>query len=457
MRWVRFRMENNRLDDADENNPLIPNDGEVAGEQEWEFRTICLYLLETHFYLFLFFLCIFAMLQLFDASNQANYDADTLLYFTDIHIDHEYVYRKSSNTHCHNIEQGDHVKDFKFGQYGCDTTVELLDSFYEYLQTSLKTPKLIIFGGDLSCTWTENRTLETVRDNWRSFTTRIKEIFPNVPFIFSLGNGEFVPNYGSLETDQENYENIYDVVKYLLNEEQAATFRKGGYYYYDLNHTDLRFVLLNTAIYSQRRENSTILDPYDQFTWLREVLNTTKKVAVVFHIQTGVSFKVFDNMWYPQYIEQLSEIFKERNPDYLLGAHNHIDILMPLFNTENLNLMALSHPAISPQHDNNPAFRVYTFSSKSINDYIQYHFDIKSNPLIAEWVKEYRFSDSYKTRNLTHDTLSYVAKRQQSSSKERWEFFKHVRTGNFPDNSFYICIAYAKTKEQFNDCLEQFP
>ena len=94
-------MENNRLDDDDANNPLIPNEDADGGREDWDFCAVYTYLLKTHVYLFLFFLCVFAMIQLFDVSNQIRYDGDTFLFFTDVHIDHEYVYRKSSKTHCH--------------------------------------------------------------------------------------------------------------------------------------------------------------------------------------------------------------------------------------------------------------------------------------------------------------------------------------------------------------------
>ena len=452
-------MQNNNFDDdADENNPLIQNNNDLDGEQECDFCTVFMYLLETHLYIFVFVFCIVGIIRLFDVTNNMRLDGDLILYFTDVHIDPNYVYRKSAEKeYCHKIEQGEHIKDFKYGQYGCDSPVELVDSFYEYLQTSIIPPKLIIFGGDLSCTIFGNNTLEIVKNNWKSMMDKLEEIYPDAEFIFTMGNGEYVPNYGSFETDSASFANIYSVVSKHLNEEQSKTFLKGGYYYYDTNKTNYRFIMLNSILYSHRRENSTIEDPYDQFKWLSEVMNTDKKIVIVLHIQTGVSYATYDNSWYPQYIQQITKIFAKRKPDYILGAHNHIDLLMPLFTDEKLNLITMSNPSISPQHDNNPAFRTYTFNDVGIRDYTQYYFDIQNNPLIPEWEKEYRFYDLYKQRNLSHESLREVLQYQQSTSKGRWQLYRHVRTGNFPHNSFYKCIGFSQNKQEFLECINEHP
>lgn len=377
------------------------------------------------------------------------------IFFNDIHIDHEYVYTKSRKDKCHK-ESVPNGPKFKYGQYGCECSPELKESFYENLKKIAPNPKFIVFGGDSSYTYTWNHSYKYVREDINNITQTLRKLYPKAHFILNLGNSEYDPNYGTIETDPDSFKNISNLLGDYLSSEQRQTFEKGGYYYFDFPDQNLRVISLNSVIYSQRRNLSSEKDLYGQLEWLENVMKTKYKKAVVLHIQPGVGYAQQRTSWHPEYIEKISKVFKKYQPDYLLGSHTHLDLFVPFYNMDNLNLYLLSNPALSPKHDNNPSFRLY-YMNNGITDYEQYYADIKDNPEELKWELEYRFTAEYNQRDLSQDSIRSAVKLITSTSKGMWTFLQHVYSRAYQNNAFYDCMFRSFTENSFRECIATKP
>ncbi|EAX85730.1 Ser/Thr protein phosphatase, putative [Trichomonas vaginalis G3] len=395
------------------------------------------------------FVIIFVLLHYF-----LNPSDNYFIYFNDIHIDHEYVYTKSRQKNCHeNINPNG--LNFTFGQYGCEAPHELVESFFENLKNIAPKPKFIVFGGDSTYTWTYNHTYKTIQEDLSRITTNLKNLYPKVPFILNLGNAEYDPNYGGYNSDIETFMNTSKILGSYLTDQQRETFEKGGYYYYDYPKANLRVISLNSVIYSKRR-NLTESDLYGQISWLKNIMNTEYKTLILFHIQPGVNYAEKKNSWYDYHINQISQVFEEKQPDYLLGAHVHLDMLMPFFNSKNLEIIALSNPAVSPKHDNNPSFRLY-YMNKGLSDYKQFYADIKDNPSFLNWELEYQFTKLYEQSDLSQKSLKSAVKWISTTSKGMWTFLEHVYSRGFANNAFYQCMLGSADIDHYNSCVSSKP
>ena len=74
-------------------------------------------------------------------------------------------------------------------------------------------------------------TIEVVRDVVGWGINELKARFPGVPILISLGNNDFYLNYGTKETDHEDFASIGGLLREFMDDTQYASFLKGGYYY----------------------------------------------------------------------------------------------------------------------------------------------------------------------------------------------------------------------------------
>lgn len=173
---------------------------------------------------------------------------------------------------------------------------------------------------------------------------------------------------------------------------------KKGYYTAQL--TDgLRLIALNTVIYSRHFKNvdgGNQLDyGNDQMSWLGQALDSAKaagdKVYIAIHIPPGkdaygVTHNGYTDNWtfsLPTSTNPWNDNFLEVIAGYqptitgILYGHTHIDELRRLYDTSGNNIteVAISCPGVTPQHDNNPGFKVVTYdeSSKELLDFVTYH------------------------------------------------------------------------------------
>ena len=372
-----------------------------------------------------------------------------VLYLTDIHLDPNYQETGSLHTYCRNINETSSRK-FKYGRYGCSTPPILLESLYKYLPSIAPRPKLIIFGGDFYTS--ENNDQESILSSLKGFKAKMKEMYPETPILFTLGNREYANNYGKLEDDQLTFKKIYEIF-YEDISNSSESFLESGSYYIDFKKYKTRFISFNTPIYSKARgniSNGQNIDLYNQFRTLERMLDTHLKTVLVMHVQPGISFVGKPNAWHSQYIQQLGKVFSKNQPTYILTSHLHNDNIMPVFGT---SLIALCNPSVSPRLGNNPSFRLYYIDKHSLYDYSQFSADIHRIDTIPKWKFEYRFSEAYMHHDLSQHVLNRTIQDIQTNPAKRWTFLQHLHSGAVENGPFYECIQKSYSEEEYNICI----
>jgi sphingomyelin phosphodiesterase acid-like 3 len=342
------------------------------------------------------------------------------IYVNDIHLDPLYdpfsysmnIDPKASNT-CR-VRDPNSTVAFPFGQYGCDAPRSTFESMLVHWPTVTKDPDFILFGGD-SIAHSTGYNRSGVQSIFSEVIVKMSAVYPNKPILVTLGNNDFVPNYGRVGDDTLDFASIGEVMRPFMNNEQYETFLKGGYYFQDLQKRKLRLLLLNTVAYAYRRGHWAD-DPYDQFVWIE---NTTQdahsqgyKVGIAMHIPAGVSYIGATQGWPTEYVNRFDEICKRNNIIFTLAGHTHYDMLMPVFGDDGASKgYSLSSPAISLSHSNNPAWRLMKYDENGIQDIHQYYADVLMNPQDKlTWQLEYKFADAYSVKGLSVDSLLKVVK-----------------------------------------------
>ncbi|KAI5549728.1 sphingomyelin catabolic process [Trichomonas vaginalis G3] len=375
-----------------------------------------------------------------------------MLYFSDIHYDIAYNPIKPSKTWCHDITN-ETAPYSKYGKYGCESPKALVDAFFSDLKRIISGPRLIMCGGDTTNTWKQTHTFDKVIKNINTVVENMRKIYPNVPFIYNLGNGDYYPSYGAFDTDKEQFSQIADTLGDYLTAEQKKNFSKGGYYYYDEDHHLIRIISFNSIIYTINRKLISEDDPYDQFKFLKEALQTKFHKVLLFHMHPGITDPEKPLEWHQKFIDQFAKILNENPPDTILSAHTHFDMLMPIHGTD---LISLSNPGISPRLGNNPAFRVYHFTRGQLLDYFQYNYDLSQRDEIPKWKFEYKFTETYKHKYISQMALKQTIKWVNKSLQNFQLYLSHLHAGGTHNMWFYKCVMIINSNEDYQKCINQF-
>jgi sphingomyelin phosphodiesterase acid-like 3 len=169
---------------------------------------------------------------------------------------------------------------------------------------------------------------------------------------------------------------------------------------------------LNTVIYSPWHNYTNLYtnktfypsDPFNQFHWLKKTLKDgTKnklKNALIMHIPSILSHYNSEIDIILFYLSQILKILERNSYSFILCAHTHVDLLINSIETTN-SLIIFSSPLISPQHYNNPGFRVYKIKDGKMFDYLQFTFELTHSA--PHWHLEYEFSKFFlKKINVNH-------------------------------------------------------
>ena len=349
---------------------------------------------------------------------------------------------------------------FKYGQYGCDTPNATFQSMLKAIPKFVKNPKFIVYGGDMPAHAIGLNRTEHVKfiDN---ALEKIKHMFPgDVPVLFDIGNNDYKNNYGSFDTDIEDFQ-LFSEMKSLTfqNEDALNSFLRGGYSYYDNKEMNVRVFTLNTVIYTLKREYKEG-DPYGQFGWLAKKIEEaqSKKMTVIvtMHVPPGYSYIDLKQGWYTGYIPYYDSIIKKYNVQYTLSGHSHLDMLMPVFGTTGESKgYVLSSPAISMQHGNNPAFRIFKYKGGKIVDMEQYYADIMMNPKELDWKLEYKFSNAYNAKDLGRQSVLDAVKYSTETSEGKWKYYEKLTAYAINNGKFFYCVLKATTAEQAKKCMSQ--
>lgn len=394
----------------------------------------------------MFFATVFSLIVLFFV-NAKPWNTDSILFINDIHLNWSYdVTGKES-----------------FGQYGMDSSFTLFESAVAGAKKSNPKPSMIILGGDYNC-YSLFPNMSSVVNTTKYVIDTVKKAFPNVPVYSLLGNNEFVPNYGYYKNSTNVYKNLSSV--FGIPKDQLADFHKGGYYVQDIKKQNTRYIFMNTVIYHHWYNYTdfdtgieTIPDdPFDQFSWLdkkmKEGTEKGMKNAIIMHVPNAVSYYEFEENVLERFQENFFRVFKNNKYSFILCAHTHVDLMLPLFNNESISdVVSLSSVSISPQHWNNPGFRVYETRKGKLIDYTQYMADLAYANDSLDWFPEYTFSETYKVHDLTAESILKAVKYIKNNKMAFNAFMSFVNAQANAHKYFYDCLLTGTNTSSVKSCM----
>lgn len=321
--------------------------------------------------------------------------------------------------------------------YGKDCNYPLLMLALAGIKQNLASSPFVIFTGDILGHGLPqlfyhllNGTL-TPRDNadvasMQAFTDKavaffmdqVRSAVGNVPVLFALGNGDSYTGYGPDGSFLSNNAELF-YGKFLngIGDRQAflTTFTAGGYYAVEPSRANLTVIGLNTIIFSPLVASTPGANDAAvaaQLDWLDAKLAAAtvagKRVWLLMHAPPGADIgttakpanvdinghiSTATMMWVPEYQTRFLQILANYPGvvSLALAGHTHMDEyrVLPSYDTIEIT------PAIAPYFGNNPAFKTFTISSRSLKptDFRSFNCDLAAPS--AQFYAYYRFSASY--------------------------------------------------------------
>ncbi|MBU5635300.1 metallophosphoesterase [Geomonas sp. Red69] len=321
--------------------------------------------------------------------------------------------------------------------WGKDSNYPLLELALESIKADLGASPFVIFTGDilghglpqifyyhLNGTTTPRDAADTAA--MQAFTDKavaffmdkVRKAVGKLPVFFALGNGDSYTGYGPDSTFLSNTAELYYTA--LLNgmgehQEFLKTFTSGGYYSVEPPGTNLVVIGMNTIIFSPLvapvpGANDAAVAA--QLDWLDSRLAAAtvagKKVWLLMHAPPGADLGTTAQpahvdanghissatmMWVAGYQTRFLKIL-DNYPAVVsltLAGHTHMDEYRILPSSGTVEIT----PAIAPYFGNNPAFKVFTISGRTLKpvDYSSFNYVLAAVPL--SFSRYYTFSAAY--------------------------------------------------------------
>lgn len=307
--------------------------------------------------------------------------------------------------------------------YGIDTGLELWKAFIakvDVLLSGNNAPKFIVYTGDLpahyqcaeTCVIPEdqrqnhNQNLAAILSGLRDVATKHKKAL----FYLPGNNDGIAGDYTSFADEQNN--TPFTLIPETKNPYPVPNSKPGAVPpcivsnphptmgYYSANPiAGLRIIALNTVIYSKSfiavDGSNQVTDGNMQMKWLSQQLTDAarknEKVYIAMHIPPGTDAYKYDQypvgatMWAPlpdttnTWLKQFLGIVAANKQTIagILYGHTHMDELRRLYDPagKQITEVAISCPGVTPQHYNNPGFKIvqYDALSKELLDFTTYY------------------------------------------------------------------------------------
>jgi len=369
----------------------------------------------------------------------------SILVFSDIHLDKYYQAKSDKNIkRCEKfVKNADYMP---LGRSGCYSPPKLIEYVFQKMKSTIKNPDLVIFGGD-SIAFKSVRSIFDVEHALAFIFNKVKETFPNSPFLFVPGNTDFFPSYSMNNVDVVNINRILNLYRPFLMNNEMETFRKGGYFQRDFKDQKLRFITLNSVLLASSYRNEPVdINPYEQLSWLNKSLfNSSQenlKTIVLSHI---FPCQNYCDCWREKYTKQFESILMLNTPTYILNFHTHLGRLRQFF-INGSKYYSLTCPSISPSHDNYPSFRIIKWRKATIRDILDYEI---SNDSI--YVTSFRKHLSM--NGINQKEFNNLRKRIQINEKIFHNYIR-IATANWTKN-YLISMCNQTSNEKIFDCISQ--
>lgn len=358
----------------------------------------------------LFFISAGLLSFLVPADTSANKGNPTFLFLSDVHINTQ------SNTTA----------------YGDDTGLQLWAAFLAKVESILAgpgAPNFIVYTGDLPAHYRCGSTCylppsaRTTHDSnitvILSGLNRLAAKYHKSIFYLPGNNDALAGDYYSFADSQQqtplslvhtsrNFfpNSVYGQIPGMVSDPHAAL---GFYSAYPIK--GLRLIALNTVTYSDNFETvdgtTQKSDGNVQMSWLGAQLADAEakneKVYITMHIPPGMDAYGNTTMWtnlpknqnWQNTFLKLTTRYKATIAGILYG-HTHMDEVRRLYDSTGTQIteVAISCPGVTPQHYNNPGFKVvqYDATSKELMDFTTYF----TTPAATKWGDStYTFSKVY--------------------------------------------------------------
>ncbi|XP_041970648.1 acid sphingomyelinase-like phosphodiesterase 3a [Aricia agestis] len=358
-------------------------------------------------------------------------------HITDFHYDPLYTSQGDTRRHCRKADErgssGHHRALGRFGDYSCDSSLELIESALRYMRTRhSENVEFVLWTGDIIAARynvNEDERYQAIRN----MTELLRMTFSS-HFVFPvLGH-----------TDPAPSERLTNLWSHWLPMEALQTLKNGGYYTIEQSHSKLRIVALNTNLFSVREASSA--HARRQWEWLDAVLEkataNSEMVYIVGHAAPGSDSRynvhsVEANVKYLRTVRRYARIIAGQ-----FFGHLHVDTFRVIYDKEQPVSWALLAPSVSPHRDpagsSNPGLRLYKFDTDTgkVLDYTQFYLDLAAANRAgattatggAEWVAEYNLTQYYGLRDVSAESLHNLAdKLRIGMPHEMTSFYKYLR------------------------------
>jgi sphingomyelin phosphodiesterase acid-like 3 len=369
----------------------------------------------------------------------------------DIHYDAAYQPTATLNTSCRVPLQYPNAS-YAFGQYGCDSPKLAILSLLNYASTLTPSPDYIFIAGDF-VPHGGRYDRPAVLNILQTVIAMIVAAFPSTPIYSGLGNHDFYPEWGTVESDPGDFANFANILLWLSPSE-LATFLAGGYYYHDFQN--IRILFLNSMMYGTARKHTGDPDPFGQFAWIESVATDAiaqgLSIGAVMHVPPGVQKYRDGPGWYPEYITRYHNLTLKYDFQFALCGHSHLDFFLPTEQAEDLRYV-LSSIAVATGAGNNPGFRVYQIDEKGIVNYQQYYADILKNPTgDMPWKLEYDFKSAYGVDDVSPSSMVKAAMYARDDEAGKWLYQSRIYNQAIRNGGFYYCALTCTTPDEILDC-----
>ena len=375
-----------------------------------------------------------------------------------------------------------------FSPYGQDTNWWLLQSALDQMRKTLPHPAFILITGDLLAHNFPNTFAKAMHDHdrqhYRAFVRKTVD-FLALEFRRRFGDTKILLAIGNNDEECGNYSihphgmfliDTADLARNLAHADDhfVATWEALGSYNVPLPGVPgVRILVLNTVFFSNKYHAASFQDGcasvpptggHDLLAWLESNLSQAKqaneKVWIVYHIPPGIDgystmqqylslsqaiaapgaqlcSQAIVPMWVPAWTSKFDSLLQKYDTTVVasLAGHTHTDDFR-LINASGANpSFVLINPAVSPVYDQNPAFRVATFTAQgTLSDQTTYYLtnlDRASSKVAGRWKKEYTFSREWKERQLDAAGLKTIYNKIQTEDQARNQWFKLYNVSHY--------------------------
>lgn len=229
---------------------------------------------------------------------------------------------------------------------------------------------------------------------WKNITDMITSRFPDVPIMMTFGNNDGLYNYippGGKDPEYKGqimnflWKTWFEDIPANTNSvawqdllKKKSNFMIGGYFDQDIGD-NVKVISLNTILWNTHNPyfQGQLEPAWLMMNWLEDVLNANhqldsgerRKIILMMHIPPGLNYFPQEDdsdpvqvFWKDEFLKAYLQIIKKYQDDILINLGSHIhraSIKAPISQYMNdLDLVLLLTPSISPIYNNNPGFTV---------------------------------------------------------------------------------------------------